>query len=106
MKICKVESKREVIDTKYEVCNKYCCETLEKWLTIESNYRHALSWHKETGRFKILVKESDDDHYGYRDDDSYKSVKLDLIYCPFCGEKLQEPEPEKKQKKKPFRRKK
>lgn len=97
MKVCRKETKKEVINTSYEICDKYCCKTLEEWLTIESNYRHALSWDKKEDRFKITVKDSASSYDSYDDGDT-SSVKLDLIYCPFCGEKLQEPKKVAKKK--------
>ena len=98
MKICKVEKKREVVDTSYEVCNEYCCDTMKQWLNINRySNRHTMWYDTETERFTLEVRTAYDGYSTY--DDTETSVKRDMIYCPFCGTRLQETiieEPKKK----------
>ena len=93
MKICKVETKKEVVDVGYEVCgNEYCCEKMKEWLHIGSGYgRNNLNYKTGTGRFGICVRESDN-HYGDYGDDSEAAYE-DLDFCPFCGMRLQASQP-------------
>lgn len=90
MKICKVETKSEVIDVKYEVCDEYCCKKMEKWLEIAKYHdRETLLYDTDTGRYEIRVKAASDyDSRGSSPEDE------DLNFCPFCGSMLQEPKPE------------
>jgi len=93
MKICKVEKKREIIDTDYEVCgNEYCCEKMKQWLRIGARSRHHLRYDIDTGRFEIEVRELSsgyDYHPGPECDAAYE----DLNFCPFCGMRLQATQP-------------
>jgi len=93
MKICKRETKREVIDESYEVCDgDYCCEKMKKHLAINT-YSEGIHFDTHGGRFKLVAR------IVYESFDSYGCIFEDMDYCPFCGEKLQEPVIIKKKKK-------
>lgn len=64
MKICKVETKREVVDTDYEVCgDNYCCEKMRKWLRIGCHSRNNLRCSIDTGRFDIIHNDTPAPYY-------------------------------------------
>lgn len=96
MKICRVEEKREVVDVKYEVCDEYCCNKMKEWLNIASYpSRNIMLYNTKTGRYTFEVREASGDYSCGSD----SSVYEEMIYCPFCGTKLQEPKPIVKAKK-------
>lgn len=93
MKICKVETKREVVDTDYEVCgNEYCCEKMKQWLKIGTRSRYHLRYDIDKCRFEIEVRE-DAGSYSYHEDGSDRAAYEDLNFCPFCGMRLQARQP-------------
>lgn len=94
MKICKVEKQRMETDVTYEVCNnEWCCKMMKKWLRIDKyNDRRSLLYNTDTGRFELRVRESTD--YSFNNENT-TPLNEDLLYCPFCGTKLQEPMPKK-----------
>lgn len=92
MKICRVEKKREVVDVKYEVCDKYCCNKMKKWLNI-SLYpsRHTLWYDINARQYLLEVREKDNRCHSTHNNDDYLA-REEMNYCPFCGAKLQEKE--------------
>ena len=94
MKICRVETKREVVDTGYEVCgNEYCCEKMKQWLKIDTRSRHHLRYDIDKCRFEIEVREDAGSYSCHSNDDSDRAAYEDLDFCPFCGTRLQATQP-------------
>ena len=81
MKICKVESKSEVVKINFEVCgNDYCCEKMKQWLNIGTHSdRNSLMYNTGTGRFMLQVREED----GYSHDEAGRSAEEEMDFCPF-----------------------
>jgi hypothetical protein len=87
MEVCKIVTKKELIEEDYEVCGDYCCQKMKEHLKIRG-YDYGACYNITTKRFRILAKIITSDY-----SDNYKYD--DMNYCPFCGEKLQDPIVEK-----------
>lgn len=90
MKVCKIEKERTVVDTTHKICGNYCCAKMKELLRIKDFNAEGICYNTRDNKFVASLE-----LYQGEYDDYVRSVEIH--YCPFCGENLNEESPAKQQ---------